>query len=87
MFDANKTGSITTKELGSVLRGMGQAPSESELKDMVDEVDEDGTWYQTHCYNGLYVVSSIDLPFKKSANIAYSVSVCGKTSANPVSDY
>ncbi|XP_060063086.1 calmodulin-beta-like [Ylistrum balloti] len=43
MFDINKTGSVTTKELGDVLRNMGQEPSETELRHMVDEVDEDGS--------------------------------------------
>ncbi|XP_033736481.1 calmodulin-A-like [Pecten maximus] len=43
MFDINKTGSVTTKELGDVLRSMGQEPSETELTHMVDEVDEDGS--------------------------------------------
>lgn len=34
-------GTITTKELGKVFRMLGQNPSEQELQEMVDEVDED----------------------------------------------
>lgn len=36
-----KTGQITTKELGTVMRSLGQNPSESELQDMINEVDAD----------------------------------------------
>ncbi|KAI4252918.1 MAG: hypothetical protein L6R42_007779 [Xanthoria sp. 1 TBL-2021] len=32
---------ITTKELGTVMRSLGQNPSESELQDMINEVDAD----------------------------------------------
>jgi len=34
-------GQITTKELGTVMRSLGQNPSESELQDMINEVDTD----------------------------------------------
>ena len=39
-------GQITTKELGTVMRSLGQNPSESELADMINEVDvdKDGTY-------------------------------------------
>lgn len=35
-------GCISTKELGKVMRMLGQNPSQEELQEMVDEVDEDG---------------------------------------------
>jgi calmodulin len=37
----NYLGQITTKELGTVMRSLGQNPSESELQDMINEVDSD----------------------------------------------
>lgn len=37
----NHLGQITTKELGTVMRSLGQNPSESELQDMINEVDAD----------------------------------------------
>ncbi len=41
MFDKDSDGKITTKELGTVMRSLGQNPSESELTDMINEVDVD----------------------------------------------
>ena len=31
-----------SKELGTVMRSLGQNPKEEELKDMINEIDEDG---------------------------------------------
>jgi len=42
MFDKDGDGTITTKELGTVMRSLGQNPTEQELIDMVNEVDMDG---------------------------------------------
>jgi len=38
---SRNAGQITTKELGTVMRSLGQNPSESELQDMINEVDAD----------------------------------------------
>jgi len=40
-FDKDGSGSITTKELGTVMRSLGQNLNESEIKEIIDEVDED----------------------------------------------
>ena len=42
LFDKDGDGSITAKELGTVLRSLGQKPTEAELQDMINEVDADG---------------------------------------------
>jgi calmodulin len=42
LFDRDGDGAITAKELGTVMRSLGQNPAEAELQDMVHEVDADG---------------------------------------------
>ena len=43
MFDKDGDGTIDTKELGAVMRSLGQFPDEEELEEMVDDADEDGS--------------------------------------------
>ena len=43
MFDKDGDGTITTKELGTVMKTLGQNATDAELSDMINEVDADGS--------------------------------------------
>ena len=42
LFDKDRDGAINNRELGTVMRNLGQNPSEEELKQMIKEIDLDG---------------------------------------------
>lgn len=43
LFDTNGNGSISAKELGTILRAVGQDPTEAELQDIINDRDTDGS--------------------------------------------
>ncbi|XP_046849476.1 calmodulin-like [Xenia sp. Carnegie-2017] len=43
MFDVNDNGTVGTEELKKVMAKLGQNPSEKEIQEMINEVDEDGS--------------------------------------------
>jgi calmodulin len=42
LFDKDGDGTITTAELGTVVRALGKNPTEAEIKGIIKEVDPDG---------------------------------------------
>merc|ERR1719235_2006478 len=42
MFAHGEEGTITTKELGTIMRALGQSPIEAELQDIINEVSQEG---------------------------------------------
>ena len=43
-------GTITTKELGTVMRSLGQNPTQAELEDMINEVCDISRGHSGHLY-------------------------------------
>lgn len=41
VYDTNRDGIITTRELGTVMRQLGQNPTEAEILEMIKQVDKD----------------------------------------------
>ena len=42
LFDKDGDGTITTRELGTVMRSLGHTPTEVELQDLLNEFDAEG---------------------------------------------
>ena len=42
LFDRDGDGSITVEEIGTVMRSLGQHPTDTDLTDMIKDVDIDG---------------------------------------------
>lgn len=58
LFDKDGDGTINTSELGTVMRSLGQNPTEDEIQDMINEVDGDG---RCNCPLS-YISRSCELP-------------------------
>eukprot|EP00435_Cladocopium_sp_Y103_P011156 s4638_g2.t3 len=43
LFDHNSDGVITSSELGTVMRSLGQSPTDADLRGMISQADSDGT--------------------------------------------
>ncbi|KAF8154579.1 anthrax edema factor in complex with calmodulin and pyrophosphate [Crassisporium funariophilum] len=41
LFDKDNDGTITSNELGTVMRSLGKTPTDSEIQEMIKEVDQD----------------------------------------------
>uniref|UniRef100_A0A8C0DRS7 EF-hand domain-containing protein n=1 Tax=Balaenoptera musculus TaxID=9771 RepID=A0A8C0DRS7_BALMU len=50
LFDKDGYGTITTKELGTVIRSLGQNPTEAKLQDMINKVAADGWQWLHQCH-------------------------------------
>ena len=42
LFDKDEDGTISISEMGVLMRSLGQRPSEDEVRDMINEFDQNG---------------------------------------------
>lgn len=76
LFDKDGDGTISSAELGVVMRSLGQNPSDQELTDLVNEVDIDGKLPT----NVLYIIETNQM-YKKTnirsrESFIYSSQLC-----------
>ena len=50
VFDRDGSGAISAKELGMVMRSLGQNPTEQEVMNWVNQVDVDGQNCRMHIF-------------------------------------
>jgi len=69
IFDQDEDGRITTKELGTVLRSLGQNPTDIELQDLINQVD--------YNRNGVIEFDDfVDLMMRDYAHINHETDIC-----------
>jgi len=56
LFDTHGNQTITISQLGTLMRALGQIPTQAELKAIIDEVDADGNVDLSFAHNCLSVV-------------------------------
>ena len=44
LFDQNDDQTILVQDLGTIMRALGQYPTDSEVKSLIDEIDADGKY-------------------------------------------
>ena len=66
LFDKDRTGQIQTKELGTIMRNLGQNPNKLTLTKMINDVDMDGSGTIDFSeFLGLMIISMKDADSKE----------------------
>jgi hypothetical protein len=69
LFDKEGDGSISLKELGTVLRALGQHPTEADLSDLVGSLEVEGECKQDFCFFLFVDITESVILSKKIKNI------------------
>lgn len=71
LFDKDGDGTISSKELGTVMRSLGQNPTEALLQEMVNEVDADGITSNYSEISNFKFVSYVAIPSLNATQVMF----------------
>ena len=71
LFDKDGDGTISSKELGTVMRSLGQNPTEALLQEMVNEVDADGITSNYSDISNFKFVSYVAIPSLNATQVMF----------------
>ena len=74
LFDKNGDLRVNTKELATVLRSLGQNPTNAEIKELIGEVDKDGKRSIHFISNRLHLGTTNIIQFQHSKYITFKYS-------------
>ena len=85
--DKDGDATITTKELGTVMRSLGQDPTDSELQDLINDADANGRYYlqllRSHGAVGYCIEVAVTLPGNETIDFPQFLTMMARKLKDP----